>query len=37
MHSGYTDQQVRDELAKCVCLCRRCHEGVHQNLRDYPF
>ena len=29
IHSGYTNQEIADEIAKCVLLCANCHREVH--------
>lgn len=32
LREGWDDDAVRDELARCVCLCLNCHRKLHLGL-----
>ena len=29
---GYSDQEIQDEIKKCVLICANCHTEIHANL-----
>jgi hypothetical protein len=31
-----TEESLRTELAKCVCLCKNCHAKVHAGIVSLP-
>jgi len=32
----YSERRLREELAKCVCLCFNCHQKVHTGVVELP-
>ena len=33
VHSGYTINRIKKEIAKCIILCNRCHSKLHAKQR----